>query len=131
MSLLRRLRPRHLLSLWIGWWIVLVGSWIIPALPAIQRVRSAPKDASHLTIGINGDFITGRALLHDQVLWDSQIGFTAFLLWVSVPPLLLFLAWLAARPHRGSTPRAELTEGDAPANPIRQSDRVSTSRHEP
>jgi hypothetical protein len=103
MSFLTRWRPYQLLLAWIGYWIVLLGATVEPALPAILR---ATRDGAHGEIGAS----FGNSMLNltvkqaGQVTWTGSVHFLTATLWLAVPPLILWLLWMRARSGGIRTP---------------------------
>ena len=78
---LRRWSHRELLASWVGYWLVLVA---VVAGPAIARWWSLQRSGGHGTVTLVVD-----------AEWLEMI------LWITVPPLFLGIAWLLSRPRRG------------------------------
>ena len=94
---LSRWRPRHLLGAWTAYWAALAGVTLAPAARAIWNVSQLPEGEGSVSVSYADGLIT---------LLTSHSGLTAFGasasllelgLWIGVPPLLLWGAWLAAR----------------------------------
>jgi hypothetical protein len=100
---LSRWKPRHLLAAWSAYWVGLVAVTLGPAIVSIVRV-AAPADAKadvaanygdgalHLVVNANG-----------APLFSGTATVVTIALWLSVPPLLLWLAWAVARPARNAS----------------------------
>jgi threonine/homoserine/homoserine lactone efflux protein len=115
-----RWKPRHLLVAWSLYWVALVAVTLGPAIAAVLRVTvpaGAKGDVSanfgdgvmHLIINGNG-----------TTLWSGAAKTVTIALWLGGPPLLLWLAWLVARPARQPTALADTTSpsrmlGESPA----------------
>lgn len=120
---LSRWKPRHLLVAWSAYWVGLIAVTLGPAIVSILRVAvpaGAKGDASanygdgmlHLVINSNG-----------TTLWSGAASVVTIALWLAGPPLLLWLAWLVARPARrsnapveGSSPSRMLGESTLPVH---------------
>jgi hypothetical protein len=96
--LLSRWKPRHLLAAWSAYWVGLIAVKLGPAIVSILRVTvpaGAKGDASAnlgdggLNVVIHGNGTT---------VWSGTASVVSIALWLAVPPLLLWLAWLIARP---------------------------------
>jgi hypothetical protein len=85
---LRRWSHRELLASWVGYWVVLIA---VVAGPAIARWWTLQRSGAHGTVSLS-----------------VEAGALETILWITVPPLLLGVAWLLARPRRGDVapPRA-------------------------
>jgi hypothetical protein len=99
---LSRWRPRHLLASWLGYWAALILVAIGPAIPAIWRVT---RPDAHGSISANfGDGVLKLIVLESgTVVWEGAVRVLTATLWLGVPPLLLWLAWVVAR-SRARTP---------------------------
>jgi len=94
--MLRRWRARHLLVAWIVYWVALIVFALHSALGPVARALTGPP--GHGSIGAsvdNGNFIL--KVTTDSQTWTGSTSLTATALWFAVPPLLLFLVWLATR----------------------------------
>jgi hypothetical protein len=97
---LSRWRPRHLLASWIAYWIALPFIALAPALPVLWRVSGAAQGQGNIGVsfGDTGWVVTVAAGA------DKWVGHTSSLevaLWVGLPPLLMWIAWMASRPRAG------------------------------
>jgi hypothetical protein len=91
---LRRWRPRHLLLAWCAYWtgLVLVALW--PAITALWRM-SRPGRHGSVSAGFGDGVLTATISDAGQTMWSGSISFLMLSLLVAIPPLLLWLAWLA------------------------------------
>lgn len=91
-----RWRPAHLFISWLIYWIALIVATIGPAVPAIIR---ATGEKAHGQISANvGD--GGLSLIVKQsgvTTWSGSCHLLTAALWLAVPPLLLWVLWLASR----------------------------------
>jgi hypothetical protein len=106
---LRRWRPRHLLLAWSAYWAALAAVALAPALKALARLTGP------------GEHGTASASFADGVLqvtiaspsapaWTGGVAVGTLALWVAIPPLLLWLLWLARRPSRGPVATTPLSQ---------------------
>lgn len=91
-------RPRHLFGAWVGYWIVALLIGIAPALPMLWRLANSGVHGK--VIGAAGDGVVSLTIATGTQLWARTLSFGALTLLVVVPPLLLWLAWVIARPRR-------------------------------
>jgi len=109
---LRRWRPRHLLLAWSAYWAALAAVALAPALKALARLTGP------------GEHGTASASFADGVLqvsiaspsapaWTGGVAVGTLALWVAIPPLLLWLLWLARRPSRGPVATTPLSQREA------------------
>lgn len=92
---LGRWRPRHLFLAWCAYWtgLVLVALW--PALAAVRRM-SRPGQHGSASAGFSDGVLTATISDAGQTMWSGSISFLMLSLLVAIPPLLLWLAWLAS-----------------------------------
>ncbi|MEO8623776.1 MAG: hypothetical protein ABI625_22035 [bacterium] len=94
-----RWRPRHLLTAWTVYWIALVGVTLGSAIGAILKVL--PENAKgSVSAGFGNDGLRLTVTNAGRSVWDGSVSLTAAALWVAGPPLLIWIAWLIARPAR-------------------------------
>ena len=93
-------RPKHLLLSWIAYWGALAFVALGPAIGAIRRAMDAPPDAASASV----DYGTGglRIVISEfgQPLWTLSTTLTALALWIALPPLVLWVVWLALTSRR-------------------------------
>ena len=92
----RRWRARHLLLAWIAYWLVLLAVKLGPALAAAVRAVSSPDGHGKIDVSSDGGMLTAH-ITGDAVAWSGAASLTSIMLWIAVPPLLLWLAWLVSR----------------------------------
>lgn len=91
-------RPRHLFGAWIGYWILALLIGIGPAIPMLWRLTGSGVHGK--VIGAAGNGVVSLSIASGTQLWVRTLSFGALTLLVVVPPLLLWLAWVIARPRR-------------------------------
>jgi len=90
--------PRHLLGAWIAYWIFVVLVGLGPAIPLIWRISRA---GGHGVItGGAADGAITFAITSGASAWTRSLSYGALTLLLVVPPILLWVAWAAARPRR-------------------------------
>jgi threonine/homoserine/homoserine lactone efflux protein len=104
---LSRWKPRHLLAAWSAYWVGLIAVTLGPAIVSILRVTvpaGAKGDAS-----VNFGDGALNAVIHSNgaTLWSVTAKMVTIALWLAGPPLLIWLAWLVARPSRQANAVAE------------------------
>jgi len=136
---LRRWKPGQLLLGWAAYWAGLVGVTLSPAIGATWRATHLPEGHGSVSASFN-DATLSYTVIEDGVkTWVGTTSMTTALLWVVVPPLLLWLVWLIVRkrPDTGvqsvaGDPSAAgaLPEGSAPAEQwrVRGDDRAPAKR---
>ena len=91
-------RPRHLLGAWIAYWIFVVLVGLGPAIPLIWRISRA---GGHGVItGGAADGAITLTIASGAIAWTRSLSYGALTLLLVVPPILLWVAWAAARPRR-------------------------------
>ena len=96
---LSRWRPIHLLFGWCAYWSALLIVTIGPAVPAILRA-TAPnaKGEINASLGDTGFVLTVKEA--GKITWSGSVHVLTAALWIGIPPLLLWLLWLRARPRQ-------------------------------
>ena len=106
-SAFARWRPRHLLLSWIAYWLVLGLLTVGPAIPAIWR---ATRGSAHGEVmGGMADAVLSLTVKEaGQTTWTGSVRLLTLALWVALPPLVLWVLWLAARPRAGRADDVEM-----------------------
>ena len=136
---LRRWKPGQLLLGWATYWAGLVGVTLSPAIAATWRATHLPE--GHGSVSANfGNSTLSYTVIEDGVkTWVGTTPMTTALLWVVVPPLLLWLVWLIVRERPDTAPQSvaggpsgagALPQGSAPAEEwrVRRDDRAPAER---
>jgi hypothetical protein len=97
MRWLRNWSPRKLFAAWIGYWIALLAALVGPAIPAIWRGTHAASGQGNISFGFGNGVFTLSVTVSGTEIWSGSISAIALVLWIGVPPLLLWLAWLSQR----------------------------------
>ena len=88
-------RPRHLLAAWCLYWIALALATLGPVVP---KVWHATRPGAHGSVSLSfGDGVFRLAVLGAGTEWTGTAGVGALVLWLAVPPLVLWALWLASR----------------------------------
>jgi hypothetical protein len=97
MRWLRDWSPRKLVAAWFGYWIVLALVGLGPAVVAIWRATHAGPGQGNVSLNFgNGGFRLSVAISGTEI-WAGSISLIALALWIAVPPLVLWFAWLKQR----------------------------------
>ena len=99
---MQRWRPRHLLYAWVTYWVLLALYALGPAALAFQRGTDKPHGKLGATAGFEDDKLYGTITDGAATLWHATIPFTEAVLWVVLPPLILWLLWLALGSRRAA-----------------------------
>jgi hypothetical protein len=94
-------RPRELLIAWIAWWVAVPLATLGKAILIIQRIASDHGAQSSISLN-GGDAGLSMSIVDaGKTIWTGSVGLLPAVLVMAVPPLLLWLAWLRARPRGG------------------------------
>jgi hypothetical protein len=94
---LARWRPRHLLAAWVAYWIALVGFALAPAIGAAWPILTEPDAHGTISAGFENARLHLTIQRESSTLYSASAHFLTLALWVAVPPLLLWAAWLIRR----------------------------------
>ncbi|HEU4629769.1 MAG TPA: hypothetical protein VFS08_08475 [Gemmatimonadaceae bacterium] len=115
---LGRWRPRHLLLAWGGYWLTL--ALVVLGRPALLGWRLTHGSDTHGTISAGFENAVVRLTIVEDGLtrWSGSTHLLTMALWLTVPPLLLWLVWLLLqrRPH-GARPEGTSAAMAAPGLP--------------
>lgn len=91
----RRWRPAQLLFAWSAYWVglVLVALW--PALAAGWRLSRQPHGHGSVNAGFTNDVLSATIVDGGRTIWTGSITLLSLTLLVALPPLLIWLFWLA------------------------------------
>lgn len=91
-------RARHLWTAWIAYWVIAFLAWIVPAIPLLWRIFKA---GAHGTVSLSAnDGVVSATVTSGAQVWVRSLSYGALTLLLVIPPLLLWLAWVIARPRR-------------------------------
>lgn len=91
-------RPRHLLVAWVAYWLLLLLGWLGPGIPLLFRLSHT---GAHGTASVAAnDGALSLVIATGGHTWTRAAGYGALTVLVIVPPLLLWLLWVALRPRR-------------------------------
>jgi hypothetical protein len=100
---IRRMTPRQLMAAWLGYWVVLGAAALWRPIMIGWRV-SRPDAHGSISAGFENTTLTIKMVEESTTVWTTSTSLTAIFLWLSVPPLLLWLCWVALRPRRAPDP---------------------------
>ena len=131
-----RRRPSQLLLAWSAYWIGLVLVTLWPALALGYRVTQLPDNHGSINAGFNNDVLTATIIDSGRTVWTGSTTLLSLVFLVAIPPLLLWLIWLAgsartnnagARAAKSATTPREL-HAPEPRIGIIETSPVSTSK---
>jgi len=111
---LRRWKPGQLLLGWATYWVGLVGTTLGSAIGASWRATRLPDGHGSIEAGFANGTIHYTVIEDGVKTWAGATSMTTALLWLAVPPLVLWLAWLIVR-DRPDAKAAPLVNSDAAA----------------
>jgi hypothetical protein len=93
-------RPGHLLAAWCGYWLALALWALGPALPTLWQVtRPGAHGSASASVG---DGVARLIVTREgATAWTGQVELGTLALWLTLPPLALWVLWLWSQ--RGST----------------------------
>jgi hypothetical protein len=100
---IRRMTPRQLMFGWLGYWAVLGVTKLWHPLAVAWRV-SRPDGKGSIAAGFENTTLTFKMVQDGTTVWSASASTTEIFLWLSVPPLLMWLGWVALRPRRAPDP---------------------------
>lgn len=93
---LSRWRPAHLFLSWLVYWVALVAVTLGPAVPAILRA-TAPRAKGEISASFGDSALSLIVKQSGQITWSGSVHTLTAVLWVAVPPLILWALWVAGR----------------------------------
>jgi hypothetical protein len=116
-SFLARWRPGHVIAAWVAYWIGLAGVTLTPAILAIIRAASGPKDSGNVAASFNNTVLTITVTEFGKQTLAASASLLQIAFWVGVPPLALYAVWMLTRPRRPAPAPAALGEPGLDALP--------------
>ena len=107
---LNRWKPRHLLLSWIGYWAALVLVTLGPAISAIWRVSQLSGDKGNVSASMGNDVVSLTVTEAGALVWGGSAHLLTIVLFVALPPLVLWALWARAR-----SPRSRAAESRVPS----------------
>jgi hypothetical protein len=96
---MKRWRPTTLLAWWVGYWLALAVFGLWPAWAAIWRATHASGGKSDVSFNVGDNGCSLTVHLNGHTTYAGTVSFLSLALFVAVPPLLLWVLWLAQRPR--------------------------------
>ena len=117
---LRRWKPGQLLLSWGVYWAGLVAVKLGPAIREMWRVTQLPEGHGSINASFNNGVFNLSVVEDGVTTLASSAPFSTILVWVLVPPIVLWATWLFVRvrqpaPSLSAREPAALSEGTAPA----------------
>ena len=136
---IRRWKPGQLLLGWGVYWAGLIGVKLGPAIRATWRATQLPEGHGNVSASFGNTTLSYTVIEDGVKTIAASAPISTILLWVVVPPLLLWLVWLFVRVRptvrersiaSGASNAAALPAGSSPAAGWRvsQDDRVRVER---
>lgn len=97
---IRRLGVGHLLGAWGAYWAGLAGITLAPFARWVWDLNQSPGQHGSANVSIGDAGVTLTALTDNVVVYSGAAPLWQVALWIAVPPLLIWLVWLALRPSR-------------------------------
>jgi hypothetical protein len=91
----RRWRPRHLILAWSAYWVGLVLVRLGPAIVAGWRMSQRTGGHGSVNASMTDGILSANIVEAGRTTWAGSISVLTLAFLVAVPPLLLWLAWLA------------------------------------
>ena len=91
-------RARHLLGAWVVYWVALAVVALWTPITLGWRLSRLPDGHGSASFGVGDGAVTARMVEDGVTRWSGTMPFTTLVLWLTVPPLLLWLVWVARRP---------------------------------
>ena len=93
---LSRWRPAHLFLSWLVYWVALIAVTLGPAIPAMLRA-TATKAKGEISASIGDSGLQLIVKEAGRITWSGSVHTITAVLWIAVPPLILWALWVAAR----------------------------------
>ncbi|HMI47737.1 MAG TPA: hypothetical protein VK481_03625 [Gemmatimonadaceae bacterium] len=94
----RRSRPGQLLLAWSVYWVGLALITLGPAIAALWHLSQVTGHGS-ANVSFNNGILSATVVDGANTAWSGSISLLSLALRVTVPPLLLWLAWFAGSPR--------------------------------
>src|SRR5436189_5434050 len=98
-SMGRLARFSTLIASWSLYWLLLIGVKAGPAIAAILRATrgAGPQGSNSVNLSYGDGGFTLTATRLGETLYQGSISTLSLVLWIGVPPLLLWVAWAVLR----------------------------------
>ena len=101
---LGRWSPRRLLLAWIGYWLVLLVVALGPAVVAALPVILDENGHGSINASFGNGVLSLNILRGTTTVWHGEASLLSVALWIGLPPLALWLAWMWRRAREGAAP---------------------------
>lgn len=91
-----RWRPAHLFLSWIVYWVALLLFTLGPAVPSVIRATGT-KGKGEISASFGDGVLSLVVKQAGQVTWSGSVHTLTAVLWLALPPLLLWALWVATR----------------------------------
>jgi hypothetical protein len=92
----KRWKPSQLLLAWSAYWVGLVLVKLGPALLAGWRMSQKVHGHGSANANIGDGILSANIIDNGRTVWTGSISVLTLSLLIAVPPLLMWLLWLAA-----------------------------------
>jgi hypothetical protein len=100
---IRRWTLGQLVGVSAGYWAVLAAAALGPFSRAVYTIARLGGERGTATGSFNDGIVTLTALKDGVAVYTGSAPILEIALWIALPPLGLWLAWLASRPSRAKT----------------------------
>lgn len=97
-SWLRNWGPGTLAASWTAYWVALGTATLWTPVGQVLRLSKLGEGHSSMTAGFTNALLQLSMREDGNVVYSGSAHMVTIALWVAVPPLLLWVAWLRARP---------------------------------
>jgi hypothetical protein len=97
---IRHWKLGQLVSVSAAYWAVLAAASLAPFSRVVFTVARLGANRGTATASLNDNIITLTALKDGVAVYTGSASILEIALWIALPPLGLWLAWLASRPSR-------------------------------
>src|SRR5712672_1249743 len=91
----KRWKPWQLLLAWSGYWVALALVTLGPALVAGWRMSQRPDGHGSANASMANGILSANIVDSGRTAWAGSISILTLALLVALPPLLIWLVWLA------------------------------------
>lgn len=95
-----RWRPTQLLLAWVAYWVALAAVTLGPAARAAWRVTRPGEGHGSVTANYADGVVDLKVIQDGATVWSGATDMLSAVLWIAVPPLVLWVTWIATRPSR-------------------------------
>ena len=108
---MQRWRPGQLLASWAAYWAGLAGVTLGPLMPAVWRATHLPEGHGSISAGFENGVLNFTIIEDGVKTLVRSAPFGSAMMWMIIPPLALWLVWLAVR-QRPQAERRSVSGGD-------------------